>query len=348
MPFYQCPQCKNKWQYPLEKCPDCFLEVGKIASEKIEVIGVSKVNIPSILHPKVPYFVLVLEDEKGNRWVQKSEKEYQIGQQYILRPASDKKAVAIERIKYDISEAIERVVYLVGGIKLDQNSKILILPTLVAPKHPHLAENTSPQFLNHTIKYLLKRKVNSANIKIAGQSFNDFPLEASMKKSKLWSVCQENKVIPLDLSKKGFLKKGGGRFSFFVSKETLKADIIINLPILKLDAQLKIKGAAYNALKLLKKESFSLLLPQLQELLKEFPKELPQILTIAEANVIQRKNKQTVFLGLVLASFNPLNLDRVSAEIAMETDLPEYLKNIKIEGVTIAGRKIKEVQYRIS
>ena len=53
----------------------------------------------------------------------------------------------------------------------------------------------------------------------------------------------------------------------------------------------------------------------------------------------------TTFLGLTLASFNPLNLDRAFAEIAMLGDLPEYLKKIKIEDIPIAGRAIQELQY---
>jgi len=346
MPFYQCPQCKKRWQYPLAKCPDCLLGVEKIVGRKAQVIGVSKVNIPTLLHPKVPYFVLVLEDEKGNRWVQKSEKEYQIGQQHLSGFIPNKSAVAIERINYDISEAIGKVVGLIGGIKVNHNSKVLILPTVVAPRHPHLAENTSPQFLDYTIKYLLAKQLPPKNIAVVGQSFNDFPIESSMKKSKLLSVCQRNKVAALDLSKQEFMKKERGPLSFFVSKKVLDSDLIINLPILKLDAQLKIKGAVYNTLKLLEKGSFASL--GSEELLKKFPKDLSSMLTIAEASVIQRKNKQTAFLGLVLASFNPFNLDRVFGEIAMETDLPEYLKNTKIENITVTGRRIGEVQHDIS
>jgi len=71
MAFYHCPNCKKIWQYPIEKCPDCFLNLERIKSKKIKVIGVSKVQIPTMFHPKTPYFVLLLEDENGNKWIQK-------------------------------------------------------------------------------------------------------------------------------------------------------------------------------------------------------------------------------------------------------------------------------------
>jgi hypothetical protein len=71
---------------------------------------------------------------------------------------------------------------------------------------------------------------------------------------------------------------------------------------------------------------------------------LPEILTIADGTIIQKSNQQAVILDLILGSFNPLNLDRVFAEISM-IPLPEYLKSVKIEEIPIFGRQIGEVQW---
>ncbi|GAH96453.1 unnamed protein product, partial [marine sediment metagenome] len=64
---------------------------------------------------------------------------------------------------------------------------------------------------------------------------------------------------------------------------------------------------------------------------------LPNHLTIADGLTIQKADGLTTFLGLTLASFNPLNLDRVFAEITLLGDLSEYLKRVKIEDIPIAG-----------
>ena len=122
MAFYSCPKCKKTWQYPIEKCPNCFLKLEKLKSTKIRVAGISKVQIPTMFHPKTPYFVLLLEDENGNKWVQKTVKEYEIGDLFKVEPCTDKKAVAIWRVKYDIFEAIEMVIELLGGIIPHQKS----------------------------------------------------------------------------------------------------------------------------------------------------------------------------------------------------------------------------------
>ncbi len=343
--FYQCPKCKKNWQYPIEKCPDCFLKLERVSSEKIKVIATSRVSISTPLHPKAPYFVLLLEDEKGRKWVQKSVKEYKEGSEFKIESTQDKNAVAIWRVKYDILEAIEKVVSLIG--KINPAVKTLILPTLIAPRHPYFAQNTSPEVLNQLIKFLIQRGAKRENIKVVAQSFNDFPIEASAKKSKLLSVCQENKVQILDLSQKGFKRIEKAGFIFDVSEEVFENNLIINLPILKLDKKIGIRGALENLTRFLKKESYlgSKYLYGEEKLITSLEKALPEVLTIADAISIQTsKNAFTVFSGLILASFNPLNLDRVFAEVSM-IDLPEYLKSVNLNKIKIVGREILEVQY---
>jgi len=72
---------------------------------------------------------------------------------------------------------------------------------------------------------------------------------------------------------------------------------------------------------------------------------LPPILTLADAQNVQKRDKFVAYLGLVFASFNSLNLDRVFAEITM-AELPEILKNVKIENIPILGRSVDELKYK--
>ena len=340
--FYQCPKCKKIWQYSIKECPECFLELKRIDNQKAKVIGISKVNIPSLVHPKVPYFTLVLEDEKGNKWVQKSVKEYKIGQTLDFKPSSDKNTVAIWRIKYDILEGIEKVIELLDGLKIGPETKILILPTLISPKHSYFGENTTPQFLENLIKYLLQSGGRGENIKVASQSFDEIPIGAIAQKSQLLKVCQSFKISSLDLAKSNFVKKAKDNFNFEISEEVFNSDLIINLPILKIGKE----EASENILKVLKKENYLGLkyLFSKQEIKENLNKVLPNYLTIADGQIVQKPDKFTVFLGLVFASFNSLNLDRVFAEVSMNKDLPKYLKSVKIENIPIVGRQIKEVQ----
>ena len=345
MAIYQCLKCQNVWQYPIEKCPECFLELERVKSEKIKVIGVSKVTIPTMFHPKVPYFVLLLEDENGNKWVQKSIKEYKIGDEFWTEATTDKNAVAVWRIKYDILEGIERVVELIGGIDINQSSKILILPTLVSAKHPYFADNTSPKFLESLIQYLKEKGAKLENIKVCGQSFDEIPIEASAQKSQLLKVCQGYKILPLDLAKTNFTKKTQDNFTFEISEEVFNSDLIINLPILKMGRI----SATENVLKFLKKENYLGLkyLSSDEEIIKNLNKVLPRYLTIAEALSVQKSDRFVSHLNLVFSSFNSLNLDRVFAEICLSKELPELLKKVKIEDIPILGRKVEELQFEV-
>ena len=347
--FYKCPQCQKIWQYSIQKCPDCFSKLERQKSEKIKVIGVSKVNVPTIMHPITPYFALILEDENKNRWAHKSTREYKIGDNFETKTSDNKNAVAIWRIKYDVLEAIEKVVGLIENIEIKGNSKILILPTLSEAKHPYLSYNTTPQFLAGIIQYLIQKGVDPKNIKVAGQSFTHIPIEASIEKSQLLRVCQNSQTIPLDLSKTKFVKKEINNFNFEISEEFFKNDLIINLPILNLDSKIKVRGAVENILKCLKKESYlsAKYLYSYEDILTNIQKILPSYLTLGEAMSIQKQDRHVVRLGLVLAGFNPFNIDRIFAKITGTERLPEHLRSIDLEKIPIVGREIKEVEYNV-
>jgi len=338
MAFFKCPKCKRVWQYPIEKCPDCFLKLERVKSEKAKIIGGGKTTIPSIFHQKVPYFVYVLEDENKNRWIQKSEKELKVGEEIGIERAKNKEAVAVWRVKYDFFEAIEKLVEILN-VKLEKNSKILILPTLVKDSHSYFRDNTSPEFLEATIQFLIGNGIELQNIKVCSQSFDEVEIEKKAQKSGLFEVCKKQKIILLDLAKGNFVKKG----DLEISEEVFKADLILNLPILKIGKA----NSCENLFFLLKKENYlaQKYLYSENEIFEKLKNQIPEVLTIGEANRVQDKNGIVHYLNLALASFDPKNLDRVFCEITKEKELPEMVKEVKIENIEILGRKISEVEF---
>lgn len=347
--FYKCSKCEKVWQYPIHKCPNCFQELKKLQSNNIEVIGISKNTIPTIMHPHVPFYSLVLKDENGNRWAYKTIKKYQIGDKFKLEKSEDPNTVAIWRVKYDILAAIQKIMSLIKDFEIKKSSKILILPTISKPKHPYLSFNTSPQFLAGTLHYLIQKGANPKNIKVAGQSFNQVPIKYSVEKSQILKVCQKAQAIPLDLAKTKFIEKESGKLTFKLSEELFNNDLIINLPILNLNSKRKIEGATNNLLKFLEKDNYLALkyLHNHEDIVIALEKILPDHLNLGEAISIQKENQHTVRLGLILASLNSFNLDRVFAKITSTDNLPEYLKSINLENIPTTGRNIKEVQYNV-
>ena len=102
-------------------------------------------------------------------------------------------------------------------------------------------------------------------------------------------------------------------------------------------------------MKFLKKESYFSLkyLYDQKELMEKIQKVFQNYLTIADGTVIQKQNKYTSFLGIMLASFNPLNLDRVFAEIVIPNSIPAYAGLPELNKIPIVGREIEEIQCQL-
>ena len=216
--------------------------------------------------------------------------------------------------------------------------------------HLHLGENTDPRVLDAMIKFLIRQGAQAKNIKIVGQSFNEIPIEVSAGKSRFLEVAEKNKVSLLDLSKTEFTKQSSNNFNFWLSAELFKQDLIINLPTLNLHPKLGVAGATENVFKFLDKRSYLALkyLFANEQIFSKIYKALPKnILTIGEAMSVQKTNKLTAFLSIVLSGHNMLNIDRVFAEICMLSPLPNYMRSIKMENIPLTGREIEEVQFNV-
>lgn len=74
-----CKKCDKNWKYPVEKCIFCGNATSHLNNTKNQVIGCTKVSIPSEGNEKVPYFVYFLEDENGAKSFKKSYEKYEIG-----------------------------------------------------------------------------------------------------------------------------------------------------------------------------------------------------------------------------------------------------------------------------
>ncbi|MBP6891224.1 hypothetical protein KBC01_02745 [Candidatus Parcubacteria bacterium] len=331
--FFKCPKCDRRWQYPIEKCPECFCDLTRMENKQAKVIGITKVNIPTLTHPNVPFNIILLEDEFGNKWSYKTQREYKEGDDFVLETAKKRDAVAVWTWKYDILETLNKLEYLLNGFKIDSDSTILILPRLAKAEHPYLRENTSPEFLDCLIKFVIAKGVNPLNIMVGAQSFSDVPIEIMAQKSQLLDVCQKNGVNPLIIPMAGFDELYDLRISEFAKK----ASLVINAPILK-EGQ---NWASENLFLLLEKDDYLKLdsKEKKKEALDKIVSGLNNVLTIAQADEIQNANKIMETVSTFLAGYNAINIDKVFSDILL-TD-PEAGKDIEV-----VGKKIIDMQFK--
>ncbi|MBU1197112.1 3-hydroxyacyl-CoA dehydrogenase family protein [Candidatus Micrarchaeota archaeon] len=87
--MWTCIPCKRFWHYPLKRCAYCGKDLAEESAKTLTVIGVTEVLVPSVEHPDVPYFVLLLEDEKGFRHLRKSMDPQKVGDVLDVKPATN-------------------------------------------------------------------------------------------------------------------------------------------------------------------------------------------------------------------------------------------------------------------
>ncbi|MBW2979849.1 DUF362 domain-containing protein [Candidatus Woesearchaeota archaeon] len=301
------------------------MEQGKIKKEvnkEFKVVGVSKVSIPSPFHPIIPYYVLMLEDKNGNRMPKKSMKEYKIGDEYLF----SKGDVSIVKQKYDCYEAVKLALELIDDIVVNENSKILIKPSIITATYPYLAVTTNPKVLAATLKILMEKGAKPENITVAEQT-PFMPIEISAKKSGIGSVCKKHGVKLMDLAKSEFEIKEG----YEISRELFDKDIIINMPAMKTDSRFTISGALENMTRCLsvngQKKLFKDDIRKSRDVLNKL---LPKELVIADAVLSMQGNGPLLgepgFLNIVMASHDPVAIDEAFCRMIL-ADTPDYVKN---------------------
>ncbi|MDP3766061.1 MAG: DUF362 domain-containing protein [Nanoarchaeota archaeon] len=350
-----CEKCNKKWIYPIEKCVYCKGNITKQKGTKIKVVGITKVNIPSPMHPITPYNILLLQDEFGNRIPKKTMKDYKIGEMYVEQKAKTQDAVSIVKIKYDIYEAIKEVIRLLKEIELNAEDKILIKPSIISAAYPYQAVNTNPDFLNALLTVLFELGIKKENVVVAEQALIGSDVLDAASKAGILDVCKKNGVEFVDISKGPFEEIEYDGFSFRIFKEALSRRVI-NAPIMKTNFQLGISGALENLTRLCdEKTQREMYYEDIDKNITKLPRLITDVITIADAtNGMQGQGPlalgEPAFLNLVLASKNAAALDIVFCEITM-IQVPSYVssanKNLDVKNIEVVDNELDALKYPI-
>lgn len=338
-----CRKDNKKWIYPVEKCIYCKGPVEKVVSREAKVIGITKVYVPSLMHPIVPYNVILLEDEHGNRMPKKTMKDYRIGDSYRIEKAKSKDAVLIMKVKYDVKESVKESLELVD-FKIDKSDKILIKPSIIEPAYPYQAANTNPKLLEALIEVLKERGVN--DIIVAEQSWPGNDTASCAEKAGITDVCKKHGCAFLDLRKAEYSEREAEGMKFNIAKEVLQRKVI-NVPVLKTNSQIVVSGGMENMMRVADEKTQELMhANDIEKSLPRLIKALPPFLTLGDGIVGLHGNGPTslgdpAFLNMILVSRDAAALDAVFAEIGM-LQKPAYVKEAELIG---AGKgSIKEIE----
>ncbi|MDA1197302.1 MAG: DUF362 domain-containing protein [Nanoarchaeota archaeon] len=351
----------KKWIYPVEEDIYTHEKTKKVVSKKAKVVGFTKVNIPSPLHPIIPYNVLILEDVHGHKMPKKVMKDYAMGDTYEDAISDKENAFAIVKLKYDYEEAVDEALELIGGITITPNQKILIKPNLSVPGNAYLGTCTNDKTLDALLIYLLKQGAKPANITIAEQSFF-LPFEKAIAKTGILEVVKKHKVKLVNIADTKFEEKKEREFTFKISKIAQDHDIVINVPVIKTDMILGMDGAFENLTRFLHKESYEQLAKDPLKAvmaLAILPKLLPPFITLGDASIGMQGNGpaqhgEPGFFNMIFAARNPVVHDRVASEVLCLSKLPYAelagkvgVGEFELDNIEVLGNELEAVRRDI-
>lgn len=337
-----CETCNKKWVYPLNNCFYCKNKVRKQKGTAFRVKGISRVNVPSPFHPVVPYNVLLLEDEFGNKAPKKSMKGYCVGDSFTVPKAKSENAVSIVKIKYDIQDSLHDSIALLDAFPVFDGDSVLIKVDAQEKVAPHHGGATSPHVLEALIGFLHEKKIQ--DIVVADQSQNDLSL--SSERNGILEVCNRKKVPLLNLSHEEFVEKKG----FIIPKVVENRKIIVVSP-LKTNAFPCVGGAVQSLI--------SLCHPETQKKIEMNPKiNLSQFLDVCSPSLVigdgtvglerdtQLAGNKPFFLHALLVSKNCAAIDYTFAQLGM-LDSPSYIK--KLAGThEVVGEELDAMKRRLA
>ena len=352
-----CEKDNRKWIYPIKKCVYCREPVKKQVGRKTKVIGLTRVNIPSPLHPITPYNIILLEDEFGNRMPKKTMKDYKIGDAYSIEKAKTDSAVVITKIKYDLGEALKESLNLLSSFDIGKQDKVLIKPCIIEPAYPYQTSNTSPKLLDEIIKIL--KDMGISDIIVGDQAIPGNDTLDSAKKSGILDVCKKNDIQLVDLRKAQYIEKTEGEMKFNIAKEIMEHKVI-NIPVMKTNSQLGISGAMENMLRVVdEKTQIEMFAADIEKTLPKLIKVLPKFVTIGDATIGMHAQGPTLlgepaFMNLLFVSKDPIAMDSAFSEVGM-LPTPEYIKEAAgideydayVKKLEIVGDELEAARYHL-
>lgn len=342
---WRCNSCNKVWIYPIKKCFYCKGIIERTKTNPKKIIGFTKVNVPSPLHPIVPYNIILLEDDQGNRLPRKTMKEYRVGEEFTEKKAETSNAVSITKTKYDVYDAVKNSLELIN-FELPQSKKVLIKPNIEISAYPYQAICTNPAVIDALIQLLLDKGAKKEDISVAEQSVFGADTIKSAAKSGILAVCKKHAVNFIDLSKTEFEERTIENYKFRISKEVLNKDLIINVPVLKTHSTLGISGALENMTRVVDMQTQKeMSKSDHDEKIAYLNKEIKH-LTVADGTIGLQgtgpfQTGEPSFLNLILASRDPVALDTIFSELGM-FDIPEYVKTASKIGV--GNSSLKEIE----
>ncbi|MEM2136482.1 MAG: DUF362 domain-containing protein [Candidatus Methanomethylicia archaeon] len=274
--------------------------------------------------------------------------------------SSNNEKVSIVRVINDVDESIRRSINLLGGLKIQRDSKVVIKPNICFWKNTDGMIITDPRILESVLKMV--REYTSKIIVVESDN-NSGTAEKRVKKSGIMDIIEENDAEFINLSRDENEEHDVAGFKIHIPKTVLNAEYFINIP------KIKTCGVENLVISIAMKNMFGVLSDKKK---MEFHKRIMEI--ILYVNKIVRQDLiivdgiigmeglgpvlgKPVKLDLIVSGFNPVTIDSVCCRImdinpyAVETLWRAYkmgMGEINLENISVLGENIDYVKRKFS
>lgn len=98
---YTCKKCGKVYYYDVKRCIFCKSDIVKDEGKKLNVDAITEVFVPSVEHKQVPYYDILVQDEKGNFSIIKTSRKYNIGESFESKE-NEKGSSSLKGIKIGV------------------------------------------------------------------------------------------------------------------------------------------------------------------------------------------------------------------------------------------------------
>ncbi len=266
-----------------------------------------------------------------------------------------------------VYKAVKKAIDLIGGLKIKRNSKVLIKPNLLRPRHPKWQVTTHPEVIRAIIRIL---KQNKCKVYVGDSPGFHEPF-VTARVCGILDVCEQEKVPFVDFrKKKSYLYKDAVFMKRFDLTDFIdKVDYIINVPKLKTHVMMGATFAIKNTFgfmvglnksrmhfKLAEKEKFASMLVDLNNFIKPSLNIMDGVIGM-EGNGPGNGDPKRV--GIISASYDSLAMDitmcRVvgfdplsilTNKIALSRKDKNFMQDIEVVGEKNVRVKLKAASKR--
>jgi len=272
--------------------------------------------------------------------------------------------VSIVKCKeYDYDQvylAIKKSIDLIGGLGINEGSKVLVKPNLLRPRHPKFAVTTHPEILRAVIRIL---KDNGCKV-IVGDSPGFHDPVVTAKTSGLLQVCEGEGVefVNFNNKKSYFYKEAKFMHRFDLTDVLDKVDCVVNLPKLKTHMMMGVTFAVKNTfgfmvgmnkskmhMKLVDKVKFAEMLVDLNSFVKPCLNIIDGIVGMEGEGP---GNGEPINSGIISSSYDSLAMDIIMCNVTGFDPLSIWTNKVGLkrkkkdfmDNIEVVGEKIDDVK----